>query len=407
MAFGLALLLLQIAHVRAAQSVAVALCLAFYFAATLREKHISTYPREILLCLVTWVTVATASCLWSPEPRLSLDLVALAVWLPSLLFLAAIRIGGEIRGPNLVSRGLIAGLGVLCLSVLSALALGRLDILQSGGGPGLDSHLLMRWYPGPGLGSTFVLMALPMVYWLYRERLARRSVAGLLGLALLAAGTLTFSRAFWPGLFALAGALVISTEAFRRHFGSPRRLLALLALLIVTGPLLVIGSTLIRDQQSLSERGVSAAVDRLATDPRLRIWKEWVQLGSESPFLGTGYGKEVARHVHADELKAHVQAGMDPAGYTHPHNVFLSMWVQTGLLGLVCFVALLSSVVRHAWRMAGQAATVRHTAAALFALMIAIITKLATDDFYDKVVPMLMWSYAGILIGYARARLTA
>lgn len=70
---------------------------------------------------------------------------------------------------------------------------------------------------------------------------------------------------------------------------------------------------------------------------RLAIWSESLELLAESPIIGAG----LASYAEKIEPYHKTVNGEGIEIFHHPHNIFLTMWVNLGLLGLVSFVLLL------------------------------------------------------------------
>lgn len=72
---------------------------------------------------------------------------------------------------------------------------------------------------------------------------------------------------------------------------------------------------------------------------RIGIWKETKEFLKDHPFAGAGLAsyddKIVPYHKQVNGENIEI--------FHHPHNIFLTMWVNTGLLGLVGFLTLLFS----------------------------------------------------------------
>lgn len=88
---------------------------------------------------------------------------------------------------------------------------------------------------------------------------------------------------------------------------------------------------------------------------RLQLWSISVDLLKENPVLGLGLGQ----FEPAYQQKLH-QRFLNPTMYTpqpisefvfrDPHNVLLSLWLNTGLFGLLSFIALHATVLKKSWQ---------------------------------------------------------
>ncbi|PIR03336.1 MAG: hypothetical protein COV60_00900, partial [Candidatus Magasanikbacteria bacterium CG11_big_fil_rev_8_21_14_0_20_43_7] len=79
---------------------------------------------------------------------------------------------------------------------------------------------------------------------------------------------------------------------------------------------------------------------------RVAIWKETVALLKDRPLLGAGLSSYDERIVpyHTTVNGEGIEI------FHHPHNIFLTMWVNLGLLGLVGFIILIGGLYMNTWR---------------------------------------------------------
>jgi len=119
---------------------------------------------------------------------------------------------------------------------------------------------------------------------------------------------------------------------------------------------------------------------------------------AERPWAGHGYGKEIL----GDELAR----SLGDATLTHAHNAFASVWLQTGIVGLALFVAVLALA---AWRFAGYVRS-RDDALALvglvgLAILAGILVKNLTDDFFVRSNARFLWATIALLVAFGERRL--
>src|SRR5882672_7895149 len=74
---------------------------------------------------------------------------------------------------------------------------------------------------------------------------------------------------------------------------------------------------------------------------RLQIWSDPFRMLRDHPFFGSGL------RAYETVMRSYVAPGHQPELY--PHNLFLAMWVELGLLGLIAFVALLGMLLWRGW----------------------------------------------------------
>ena len=80
---------------------------------------------------------------------------------------------------------------------------------------------------------------------------------------------------------------------------------------------------------------------------RLFTWQRSLDLFWVHPFLGWGTGA-----YHGEYCRLVASQAWCAAGSFHPHNQFLFFMVEYGLIGLVCFMALLGAAAWQAWHLA-------------------------------------------------------
>ena len=85
---------------------------------------------------------------------------------------------------------------------------------------------------------------------------------------------------------------------------------------------------------------------------RQQIWRANWDMVQERPLTGWGYGNyKQFREPFYERYPQYPQADR----YSHAHNSFLQVWVDTGLLGLAAFAWLVWTILRQGWRaVAGQ-----------------------------------------------------
>ncbi|MHC4981663.1 MAG: O-antigen ligase family protein [Planctomycetota bacterium] len=109
---------------------------------------------------------------------------------------------------------------------------------------------------------------------------------------------------------------------------------------------------------------------------RFSHWRKSLLIALENPVLGVGMGNEGLAYIRAGE----------PA--TEAHNDLISAMVTTGILGFICFVAILTVWFRGLWRMPHGT-----TRSCLLGMWVAlVITGLFNPSFRKKI----LWVSAGI-----------
>jgi O-antigen ligase len=232
------------------------------------------------------------------------------------------------------------------------------------------------------------------------RRVASAGVSLLLSLALL----YTFSRGAW---FALALATLLVALAVERRLLAGMVLLAVVTFSIA----LVLPRHLLypdRDQERFDL--IAATLGRLEAisegeDLRFQFVENAVPIVADHPLIGAGpgrYGGAVARNFGSPLYETYT-AGTVPIGRT-VDNFWLHLLVETGVIGVIIFLASIGRAVADAARSARSAAGGRRlvaagTAALAVVLVVASLTEMLLEG---NTTTFTMW----LLLGIAGARVS-
>lgn len=164
--------------------------------------------------------------------------------------------------------------------------------------------------------------------------------------ALVIGGMLVVFQTGRSGLVALVVMLLVGTVLmFRKRIAIPLgfAVVALVAIALALSP--VQKERFHRAVQELSSTDQMAASTSMGI--RILLWRDTLQMIRERPLLGWGLGRYEAAHAEIIALGQGHSASLPP--YADPHNQFLRFWVETGIPGLLAFLALLWA----AWRQRG------------------------------------------------------
>ena len=258
---------------------------------------------------------------------------------------------------------------------------------------------------GVGTWSTHLVIVAPLILLLrapvragFGEGGKATLVAVALVVLLLGSAYATENRMVWPALFASlavvgAGSALRWPRPWRERGGA--RTLAFVVLAIAIGLAFFDVAT----RKAESSQAPPVSIERsVAEDPRLAIWPLVRDRIAERPWVGHGYGKEI--------LGPELARVLDDPTLTHAHNVFASVWLQTGAVGLALFVALLGLA---AWRFAGYARSRDDTLALVglvgLAILAGIVVKNLTDDFFVRTNARFLWATIALLVAFGERRL--
>lgn len=352
-----------------------------------RGARVPSPGKAIVASLALWCAWSVASLAWS----INLDYSAMQVkreigW--SLLAIAAFYVAPQTPS----AWRTLVGVALAAFAVYAALALGA-AMTPSGWDPAL-------WHSGVGPYATHVVLIAPLLLMLLAPppvgfgSSARTVAAGLALLALLlVSARLTDNRIVWIALAAVY-ATAFALAAWRWHASlarAPLRLLSpLVALLLVLG---VVFADVTRERAHADFPPQTSVARTLAEDPRLPLWDRTAQLIHERPWIGFGFG----RGIVAEQLKGTLGNPM----LWHAHNLFVGQVLQTGLIGLALFVALLAALgarfLRYVRRGDDALAVIGVVGISLIA---GFIVKNMTDDFLFRSNAKEFWALLALLVGF-------
>lgn len=144
---------------------------------------------------------------------------------------------------------------------------------------------------------------------------------------------LSFSRSTWGGM--VAGILILT--GFSKNLFKAGIIFLLLMFVISFTPLNDFLSKAIEDNSART----SLNMDQQA-DSRTWIWKAYFQLAIASPW-GYGMGS-------IEDLRQYATWSLERSGSTaRPHNIYLILWVESGLQSLIPFLLLIAMSLQRSW----------------------------------------------------------
>jgi O-antigen ligase len=216
-------------------------------------------------------------------------------------------------------------------------------------------------------------------------------------IVLILAARATENRMIWLA-FAVGFIVAAAVAAWRwrgRLKRAPWRWTAVLMGLLLVVAVLFVDAAMQRARTD--HKPDTSVAQTIADDPRLVLWQSTFERIKERPWIGYGFGKSILRTELMDELR-------DPM-LAHAHNLFVSQWVQTGIVGVVALCALLLAL---AWRYAsflrsgdGVLAAIGLTGLVMLAMF---VTKNLTDDFLMRPTSKEFWALMALLVGYGIRR---
>ncbi len=229
----------------------------------------------------------------------------------------------------------------------------------------------------PNSLAMTLALALPMAWYLsvtYRSPVLRWVCRSFLAAGLVAIG-LTASRG---GMVAATVALMIVPLTMTKL--SPGRLIAAVAVLAITGAL---AAAYIPDKIVQRLATTSTEVEDLSLGGRFKLWQAGVKALTERPL--TGYGAGFWRPAVAPWLGPNPQVA---------HNSFLSVAVETGIVGFLLYMGMFLAVFLALMRLPSFE---RRFALVLLATLMVTMLPLSWED------QISVWFVLAVLLGFARA----
>lgn len=341
-------------------------------------------PARILFPIACWSTWCLLSLTWSVDPAYSLEELRPGL-LPTLgAFLLFYGLTLDFADLDRWAWSLAAGLAVLALvAILQHLYLGHWDPT--------------RWHVDGGYYATHVVLAAPMLAWLW---LRQETPTAWVRPALLATALATTIATYWADnrvvWIALAVMTITAVALSARDAGPAARRRAIVVAIVTTAlSAALFGLAHQQRNEILHSRGGKGAA--LVTDPRLAIWPFAFERIAEKPMVGHGYGRGILR----DTMRTAGAAADNPLHW-HAHNLFLNVTLQVGLVGLALFLWMWGAMARELVGRLREAPPARRLAILGFSLLAGYTVKNLTDDFHVRHIALLAWSLAGALIALAR-----
>lgn len=277
-------------------------------------------------------------------------------------------------------------------------------------GPGSTSIRVFGTFAQPNPYAGYLNFALPLALALvfFGEDARERWVAGAAAVLLLGAQVLANSRGGLLGL--VAAVVVLAVVGWRRErlagwallIGMPVAAVAWFAHVIPAR----IEDAVLR-QFRLGDLSLSSGVTQanLSTDERLAHWLAGLRMFAAHPVLGVGAGDYNAAYA-----RFAVPGWPEPLGQAH--NYYINVAAETGIIGLLAFLALTALTIYLGWRVAHAAVLARESSRALalgfFAVLVALAVHNLTDDLFVHAMELLVALCIGSLLALmVQARRTA
>jgi O-antigen ligase len=355
---------------------------------------------HLLIPISAWVFITMVSSMWSWGPQETLRSAAYDTLLPTGTMLAAWYLARNKNGTTLwimVLAGAqlvaVAGIGVIVLTGVTGLY-----------EPALRKGILAA-YPGVGVSTTIAILVLPfcLAGLLQTNRPIRiMSIISLCAITVI--GLISQNRAFWPALLLTAGAQVVLI-LHRRPQIIKKCQWKLFFAAMCSVVVLLAGWHFTLSTRFSAKPGIDGTILSITRDIRWAAWQIWFEKGSERPLLGFGYGKRlIPVHIEPVYRKKLATLGEELTG--HAHNLLLNVWLQTGVIGLITLISLFAALARHLLSSPLKVRSNHLSGATIgICLLVGLLAKNMTDDFFDHALALYFWTLMGIALGLHEAEI--
>lgn len=350
-----------------------------------RQAALPSIGAAIPAAIAAWAVWSVASLAWSVDPSFSAQEVKGDVlWGLLTMTIFYVAVAATPRAFAALTGALLCG-----LAFWVALAIGFAI-----SGTGWDARLFHR---GEGAFATYLVTVSPFLAFLLWQAPAgvatgprSLAVAILLIVLVLVAARMSDNRILWVAF----AASVIAIAAGARSRSSGGRTAAAVGILLLLFALLFVDAA---RQRAVTPSDTSVA-SALATDPRIAIWKDASERIRARPWHGYGYGLHI--------LGGEIGAGTGDGRIMHPHNLFASQWLQTGVIGLSLFVLMLGTVAFAYGRfIRSRDAALAQLGAVGLAVLAAFVIRNLTDDFFIRANGKILFAANAILLASGASRL--
>lgn len=183
----------------------------------------------------------------------------------------------------------------------------------------------------------------------------------------------SFSRSSWLGVAAAFGFYVVFSAGKKT-----RTAIFLVSLLAVIGASFV---------PAVKIRVLSPFKGEKSANSRLTLWESGIKGIKESPILGLGlkgYSQEYKTLISDPALPAH----------NYPHNIFLSLWNENGIIGLISFLVIIYSILIK-W---AQNKTNKFYVAVVLSVVCILIQGLVDNPYFKNDLAVVFWVLASLII---------
>ncbi len=363
------------------------LCFLSLIIKALTTKKFTFRTEGIGLLVIMMLIVYLISTLTSFAPLSSAKIWAVYFAFLSFYFVVINTIKTKKQLFDLLKVFALSGVLVCLLGIMQYLF--GATMTQSWMDADMFSDIKLRIYStleNPNVLGEYILLALPVsvaLMWSTKKIFSKLVFAGFTGIMAVAL-ILTYSRGCWLGL--MASAVIFVTFVAGKLWG--------LALIAIPALPFIIPDSILNRFTSIGDMSDSS------TSYRVAIWLGTILMLKDFWVSGVGLGPDAFTQVYPFYSYNLVLA-------QHPHNLFLHIITESGVVGIFVFLLLLFMVIKRLIRghqYLGKGNKISVALVAIGAALIGFLVQGMFDNsFYNYRVFMIFW--AVIAIGIAACRI--
>jgi O-antigen ligase len=301
----------------------------FIFNRDLRARFWSFKNQPLLLASGLFIFLLTIDCFYSVAP-LKETLESLWGWRKILLLPLGLVLFNDPLWKNKFAYSLMTFVAIVSLFCMLFYFL-ELNVR------GQESGVLIRNHATQGMIFSVTLFLMG-VFLLFKKHILSIRRLWILGVMLMILGILVYMT---PGRSGYLAFIVVTVYLGYLLFRA--KLYKVLSVVFLLSSTLLLTSPLVVER---IESGVKemqhvdpASIESSSMGMRMVIWKHTIELIQDRPLLGFGtggfeeaYGQKIKDNPDWEKNIMH-----------DPHNQFLKIWVEMGMLGLIVFLSMLAS----------------------------------------------------------------
>ena len=302
----------------------------FIFNQDLRARFWNFKNQPLLLASGLFIFLLSLDCFYSVAP-LKETLESLWGWRKILLLPLGLVLFNDVLWKNKFAYSLMTFVVIVSLFCI---LLYLLELNVRGQEPGV----LIRNHATQGMIFSATLFLMGMILLFKKHMLPIRSL-WILGFILPILGALVYMT---PGRSGYLAFMVVTIYfgylLFReKHY-------KILSLVLFLSSTLLLTSPLVRDRielgiKEMQHHADSASIEANSIGDRMTIWKNTIELIQDRPLLGFGTGS--FEEAYSEKIKDNPE--WEKQLKHDPHNQFLKIWAEMGMLGLMVFLSMLAS----------------------------------------------------------------